>query len=285
MHPLPDHFELYTPSILHAGLVNNAGRARIIRFCPGKRSRRMAHIPRVYLPDAAAGEERPLGSALAHHLTRVLRLGDGADLFVFDGSGHEFDARLAGAKRDAAARIGTLRRTEAAPRLAVELWVGISRRTRMEWTLEKAVELGVAAIHPVLCEHSKTRLDGAQAVRKLEHWQAIVISAAAQCGRARLPDLSAPRPLADLWEHAPEGARLFLSPEAGVALTSLPAPKERLVLLVGPESGFSELEARRAQETGWQAVKLGPRILRAETAGPAALAAIQALWGDWREGA
>lgn len=242
----------------------------------------MPHIPRVYLPDAAAGEERPLGSALSHHLTRVLRLGDGADLLAFDGKGHEFDACLVGAKRDAAVRIGALRRTEDSPRLAVELWVGISRRTRMEWTLEKAVELGVAAIHPVLCEHSKTRLDDTQSARKLEHWQAIVKSAAAQCGRAWLPDISPPRPLAALWEQAPCDTRLFLSPEAGVALASLPAPEQRIALLVGPESGFSELEARRAHEAGWQAVRLGPRILRAETAGPAALAAIQALWGDWR---
>jgi len=242
----------------------------------------MAHIPRIYLPDATAGEERPLSPTLSHHLTRVLRLGDGARLFAFDGRGHEFDARLLGTKRDATVRVGTLRRTEDAPRLDVELWAGISRRTRMEWMLEKAVELGVATIRPVLCERSKTRLDDAQAARKHEHWQAIVRSATAQCGRAWLPDLSPPRPLVSLWEHAPCDIRLFLSPGAGVALPSLPAPKGRVALLVGPESGFSELETRRASETGWQAIKLGPRILRAETAGPAALAAIQALWGDWR---
>lgn len=242
----------------------------------------MAHIPRVYLPGAAAGEERALSQALTHHLTRVLRLADGADLLAFDGSGREFEARLVGGRRDATVRVGALRRTEPAARLALELWVGMSRRTRMEWTLEKAVELGADAIRPVLSERSRIRLDERQAERKLEHWQSILVAAAAQCGRARLPTLSPPRPLSALWAHPPCETRLFLSPEAGRALASLPPPRERVALLVGPESGFSERECRQALDAGWQPVKLGPRILRAETAGPAALAAIQALWGDWK---
>lgn len=244
----------------------------------------MAHVPRIHVPDASPGEERALGAPLSHHLVRVLRLREDAPLLAFDGAGHEFRARLLDAGREARIRVGELVREEQPPRLALELWVGVSRRTRMEWTLEKAVELGVTTIRPVLAEHSRTRLDDRQAARKLEHWRAVATAAAAQCGRTRLPDLELPRPLADLWELAPGATRLFLSPGAGIALTSLPAPAGRLALLVGPESGFSEAECRRAADAGWQPVRLGPRVLRAETAGPAALAAIQALWGDWRAG-
>lgn len=242
----------------------------------------MAHIPRVYLPDAAAGEQRALSPALAHHLGRVLRLADGAELLAFDGSGKEFEARLLGGRREAAVRVDAVRRIEPPPRLAIALWVGISRRTRMEWTLEKAVELGAEVIQPVISERSKIRLDDRQAERKLEHWQAIVVAAAAQCGRARLPALAPPRPLSALWADPPCDARLFLDPEAKQALAALPPPQGHVGLLVGPESGFSERERAEAREAGWQPVSLGPRVLRAETAGPAALAAIQALWGDWR---
>ncbi|MGH8127108.1 MAG: 16S rRNA (uracil(1498)-N(3))-methyltransferase [Gammaproteobacteria bacterium] len=245
----------------------------------------MAHIPRIYLPDATAGEDRVLNPALAHHLNRVLRLRDGAMLAVFDGKGHEFEAHLLGMGRETSVRIGTLSRSETAPQLAIELWVGISRRTRMEWTLEKAVELGVSAIRPVICECTKVRLDDKQGVRKLEHWQAIVAAATAQSGRTWLPALSASQPLETLWKQVPCETRLFLSPDANIALTSLPHAHSHLALLVGPESGFSERECRQARDAGWQPIRLGPRILRAETAGPAALAAIQALWGDWRANA
>lgn len=242
----------------------------------------MAHVPRIHVPDASPGDERALGASLSHHLVRVLRLREDAPLLAFDGAGHEFQARLLDTGRDAHIQIGPQVREERVPRLAIELWVGVSRRTRMEWTLEKAVELGVTTIRPVLTERSRTRLDDRQAARKLAHWRAVATAAAAQCGRTWLPDLEMPRPLADLWEPAPCDTRLFLSPEAGVSLTSLGAPEGRVALLVGPESGFSEGECRHAVDAGWQPVRLGPRILRAETAGPAALAAIQALWGEWR---
>lgn len=242
----------------------------------------MAHIPRIYLPDTAANEERTLDSALAHHLGRVLRLRDGARLAVFDGKGHEFEARLLEMGRETGVRIGTLTRSETAPRLAIELWVGLSRRTRMEWTLEKAVELGASAIRPIICERGKVRLDAQQSARKFDHWQALVTAATAQSGRAWLPVLSPPRPLETLWERASCETRLFLSHDADDALASLPPAHGDLALLVGPESGFSARECRQARASGWKPVRLGPRILRAETAGPAALAAIQALWGDWR---
>ncbi|MGA7965874.1 MAG: 16S rRNA (uracil(1498)-N(3))-methyltransferase [Gammaproteobacteria bacterium] len=243
----------------------------------------MTHIPRIYLPDVTVDENRSLNPALAHHLGRVLRLRDGAAITIFDGKGHEFEAHLLNTEHGTGVRIGTLARTEVAPRLAIELWVAISRRTRMEWTLEKAVELGVSAIRPVISERSKVRLNDKQGARKLEHWQAIVTAATAQSGRAWLPTLSPPQPLDALWERVPCETRLFLSPDADDALASLSPAQGHLALLVGPESGFSEHECLQARDTGWQPVRLGPRILRAETAGPAALAAIQVLWGDWRQ--
>lgn len=242
----------------------------------------MAYTPRIYLPEAKPGEKRTPDPPLAHYLTRVLRLGSGATLAVFDGQGHEFEARLAGTRRTPVVCIGTIARSEPAPRPAIELWVGVSRHTRMEWTLEKTVELGVSLIRPVLCAHSKVRLDDERGARKFSHWQALVNAATAQSGRAWQPTLARPRPLREMWQDTPDGTCLLLDPQGEITLSSLAPKHERLALLVGPESGFSAEEYRAARHAGWQVIRLGPRVLRAETAGPAALAAIQALWGDWR---
>lgn len=242
----------------------------------------MAHIPRIHVPGAAEGTEVTLEAALAHHLGRVLRLGDGDPVQAFDGAGREFDARLVADGRSLRARIGPVSGQQPKPPLRIHLLLAISRHTRMEWTLEKAVELGAGVIHPLFTERSRVKLDERRAGRKLDHWGSVVQAAAAQSGRAWMPELALPRPLEDIWDDPPCAYRLILSPEAGAALDTLEVPSGELALLVGPESGFSKAETRRAREAGWRAVRLGPRILRAETAAPAALAAIQVLWGDWR---
>ncbi len=243
----------------------------------------MSHIPRIYLPTAQADSQAPVTGPVAHHLTRVLRLRDGAPLYVFDGKGREYAARL----RQEGTRIGvdieSLHRSEPSPVLAIHLFVAISRHTRMEWTLEKAVELGVSAIHPLLTERSRVKLDERRAERKLEHWQSIVIAATAQSGRCRMSELLPPQPLSGLWSERFQGTRLMLHPEATSNLADLPRPAGSLALLVGPESGFSTEELARAGASGWTPVRLGPHVLRAETAGPAALSAAQALWGSWKE--
>lgn len=241
----------------------------------------MSHIPRIYLPDARPDSIAPISSAVEHHLVRVLRLRDGAPLHIFDGQGREYAAQLCRDGTHTSVDIDALRRREDQPSLPIHLFLAISRHTRMEWTLEKAVELGVSMIHPLLSERSKVRMDERRAERKLEHWQSIVVSATAQSGRCRLCGLEPPRPLARLWQEDFEGPRLILHPGASRGLADLARPRNRLALLVGPESGFSTEELGAAEASGWVPVHLGPHILRAETAGPAAVAAIQALWGNW----
>ena len=243
----------------------------------------MSHIPRIYLPDAHANSAMPIPSATEHHLIRVLRLRDGAPLHVFDGEGREYAALLRRDDMRTGIDVAALRRTEDRPPLPIHLYIAISRHTRMEWTLEKAVELGVSAIHPLLSERSKVRLDERRAERKLEHWQSIVASATAQSGRCWLAELNPPRPLSRLWGEGFGGPRLILDPDASQSLADLARPRKQLALLVGPESGFSATELGEAEAAGWMPVRLGPHILRAETAGPAAVAAIQTLWGDWSQ--
>lgn len=242
----------------------------------------MAYVPRIYLPTAAAGTRQPLPQAAAHHLLRVLRRRSGAEVLVFDGAGHEFQGRLSGDHREAHVDIGPLRRTEPAPVLAITLLAAVSRETRMEWMLEKAVELGVAEIHPVLSERARVRVAGERAQRKRSHWHSVIVAAASQCGRARVPALTEPVALAEGLRTIRAATRLLLDPGAGRQLAAMPAPEGTLALLAGPESGLSTAEREAALAAGWTPVALGPRILRAETAGPAALAAAQALWGDWR---
>ena len=231
---------------------------------------------------AREGSSVPLDDGLAHHLTRVLRLRDGATVLAFDGQGREFSAQLKSAGGLSEVLIGALQKEEPPPALRIQLVLAISRHTRMEWTLEKAVELGVSAIRPVFSDRSRVRLDPRRAEKKFSHWQSIVVAATAQSGRCRLPALSAPGPLETLWPHAPDGTGLMLDPQSPQALAHLPAPAGDLALLVGPESGFSSPERSKAEAAGWVPVRLGPHVLRAETAGPAAIAAIQALWGNWR---
>jgi len=242
----------------------------------------MAHVPRLYVPDATPGGDAAVADGAAHHLLRVLRLRPGAAVRVFDGAGGEYAGRLDGPARAPRVRIGELERTEPAPELAITLVVAISRRTRMEWALEKAVELGVSAIRPVFSERARVRLDDRRAERKLDHWRSVVVSAAAQCGRARLPELAGPAALDGALAEVHADSRLLLDPEAREGLGDLPPPSGTLALLAGPESGFTRGELAAARAAGWRGVKLGPRVLRAETAGPAALAAVQALWGDLR---
>ncbi len=241
----------------------------------------MSHIPRIYLPNALANSIAPITSTVEHHLIRVLRLRDGAPLHVFDGEGREYAAHLCHEDTRTAIAIESLRRTEERPPLPIHLYVAISRHTRMEWTLEKAVELGVSVIHPLLSERSKVRLDERRAERKLGHWQSIVASATAQSGRGWLCELKPPRPLSELWGENFAGLRLILHPDASRGITDLAQPRKGLALLIGPESGFSTAELGAAEASGWVPVRLGPHTLRAETAGPAAIAAAQALWGNW----
>ncbi len=242
----------------------------------------MAFVPRLFVPDTSEGDERLLPEGAAHHLERVLRLRAGAEIQVFDGQGHEFSAHLIKVGREKRVVVGPLLWIEPETPLAITLMPAVSRQTRMEWALEKAVELGVQEIRPVLGERGRVRLEAPRALRKHQHWEAVIISAATQCGRARVPRLMPPIPLPEAVQMASTDLRLVLDPQAHSSLAAIARPRGSVTLIAGPESGFTEAERRYIQMAGWQAVRLGPRVLRAETATLAALVAIQTLWGDWR---
>jgi len=241
-------------------------------------------VPRLHVDEpVTAGAELRLPEGAARHLRAVLRLRPGAALVVFDGRGASYQAQLlAAARGEVRVRVGEPLAEDVEAPLAVTLALGISRGERMDLAIQKAVELGVAAIQPLLTERSVVRLDGARAARRRAHWQGVAVSACEQCGRNRVPPLAPIAPLGD-WLAAPAGPglRLMPDPRARTGLDALPgAGNAPLTLLVGPEGGLAPAERGLAAERGFTAVRLGPRVLRTETAVIAALAAVMTLWGD-----
>jgi len=240
---------------------------------------RQGRTPRLFVE----GELRPgtrfeLPEAAAHHAARVLRLREGDTVLLFDGRGGEYDARLSMPGRDRVlAETGERRDTERESPLAVTLVQAISTSDKMDFTIQKAVELGAVAIHPVFSEKSVVRLSGEREAKKLAHWRRIAIAACEQCGRNRIPEIREPVAL-DRYA-APAGTKILLSPSGTGKLADL--ANGPLALAAGPEAGFSGEEEKRLLRAGFVAVRLGPRILRTETAALAALAALNALAGDF----
>jgi 16S rRNA (uracil1498-N3)-methyltransferase len=243
----------------------------------------MSRTPRIHCPDLPdAGGAATLGEGASRHLLKVLRLGPGAGLRVFDGRGREHAARLTGGTVRAAT-VEVLEAREPAPEsaLSIRLLQGIGRGERMDLVIQKATELGVAAIVPVLSARSVVRLSGDRAARRRAHWQSVAIGACEQCGRATLPAIIEPCGLDEALAQLPaDGPRLLPDPAAAAGLAGRPAPGPALTLLIGPEGGLDEAEIRAAGAAGFQRVRLGPRVLRTETAAIAAIALVQGLWGD-----
>ncbi len=242
-------------------------------------------VPRLFV-DAPleTGRRLPLDTIASRHLLQVLRLREGDALALFDGRGQEHAARLHVAGRHRAeATVGERLRSEPSPALRLHLALGISRGERMDFALQKAVELGVTSLQPLFTERTQVKLAGDKREKRLQHWRGVIRHACEQSGRTWLPELQPPRTLGD-WLSEPPGeeTRLLLDHRADRALPELPAPGDTLVLLVGPEGGLSAVEREAARQAGFTGVRLGPRILRTETAPLAALAAIQVLWGDYR---
>lgn len=241
--------------------------------------------PRLFCsPPLATGTEITLSAAAAHHVSRVLRLNTGHALTLFDGEGGEYVGEIARAgPRAVAVRVVEHRSIERESPLTVTLVQGLAAAERMDYVVQKAVELGASAIAPVIATRSVARPEGARAARRAEHWRQIVIAACQQSGRNRLPPVHAPCALGE-WLRTPSEAelRMLLAPDAQGLLGALARPAGAIELLVGPEGGFTVEEADAACGAGFRPVRLGPRILRTETAGAAMLAAINALWGDWR---
>lgn len=244
-------------------------------------------VPRIYWPEPlAVGVSVALTGSAANHLTRVLRLKPGAALILFNGQGGAFAAELTSAdKRTAWAQVTAALPAEAESPLRTTLAQAISRGDRMDYTLQKAVELGVSAIQPLITERGGRDLNAERLARKLQHWRGVVISAAEQCGRNRLPEVCMPLRLAD-WLQCPPvppepGWRLLLDPAAALGLRDLSPPQTGVTVLIGAEGGLEPAEIAQARAAGFVGVRLGPRILRTETASLAVLAALQTLWGDW----
>lgn len=239
-------------------------------------------ISRLYLSEALSeGAQLRLDEDSGHYLKTVLRLKRGFMLTVFNGDGDEYAATVAEIGRDGVVlAIGERRCRDAESPLVTHLGLGISRGERMDLAIQKAVELGVTRITPLFTEHCVVRLDETRKGNRRQHWQKVVRSACEQSGRNRVPEVDEPMELAD-WVAGQGGLKLFFDPHGGVGLKDLSPPEGPLCLLSGPEGGFADRERELAREVGFVPVRLGPRVLRAETAVLAALAAAQALWGDW----
>lgn len=238
-------------------------------------------VSRLYLPlSLHAGALVRLDDDSVHYLRTVLRLKQGDELVVFDGAGAEFTAVLREAQRDGVRiQLGEAVHRDAESPLTTRLGLGISRGERMDWAIQKAVELGVSAITPLFTEHCVVQLDEARKAQRSRHWQKIAQSACEQCGRNRLPEIHEPATLRD-WVMQKKGLGIFLHPHGGRSLHELTPPGGPICLLSGPEGGFSAGERLLALDAGFVPLRLGPRILRTETAALAALAAVQTLWGD-----
>ena len=241
-------------------------------------------IPRIFTDQPLpVGQEVLLPEQAGEHVARVLRLEHGHPLILFNGDGREYDARLTTlAKRAVSAEIIAVREVDREAPLRLTLAQGIARGEKMDWILQKATELGVSRIVPLVTERTEVKLDEDRAERRLAHWHSVVAGACEQCGRTRLPVLEPPqrldRWLGSLGEDA--AIRLALLPEGDTHLQQLPQMDNGALLVVGPEGGFSEHDIVLLAQGRFRGLRLGPRILRTETAGVAALAALQALYGD-----
>ena len=239
---------------------------------------------RVFVESALApGVRVDAGGTAAAHMTRVLRLVAGDRVTVFNGDGNDYPARIA-AIRGSRVDIEVLEQRQARPEspLALRLVQGIARAERMDLIVQKATELGVVAIQPVMTARSVVRLDAKTTERRLAHWRGIVIAACEQCGRARLPAVAVPLPLSEwLAQPALESVRrLQLAVDAPESLGSAAAGAGSIELLIGPEGGLDESEQKSAASAGYRSCSIGPRVLRTETAALAALALLQAAAGD-----
>lgn len=242
--------------------------------------------PRFYCREPLApGARIDLPEPVARHAVRVLRLPPGATLVLFDGRGGEYEARIERIEKDrVVVALGAWQNLERESPLSITLVQALQAGEKMDFTIQKAVELGVAGIVPVESRRSVTRLAGERAAKRWAHWQGVAASACEQCGRNHVPLVAPVEPL-DRWLGRPaEGdLRLMLAPGAEVSLADLPQARN-VQLLIGAEGGLDPQEVIAAQQVGFKAVRLGPRVLRTETAGLAALAAMQALWGDFKGG-
>ena len=216
----------------------------------------------------------------SQHLSRVLRMKPGDSIILFDGTGGQYPATISAlGKKSVVAITADFDPVERESGLCLHLGIAISRGERMDWVVQKATELGVSAITPLRSERTEVRLSGARAEKKLRHWQQIATSACEQCGRNRLPNIQPTQSLAQWVSGVKADTRLVLHHRASSAQTDATSPSS-IALLVGPEGGLSPDEITAAEQAQFRSLHLGPRVLRTETAPLAAIAILQARWGD-----
>jgi 16S rRNA (uracil1498-N3)-methyltransferase len=241
-------------------------------------------LTRVYVEGPLlSGKRVKLEGSAASHITRVLRLRVGDALILFDGAGGEYEASIDKAHGgEVIVAVGAQQAIERESPLELTLAQGVSRGERMDLVVQKATELGVSHLVPVLTERSIVRLSAQQSDRKVNHWRAIVVAACEQCGRNRLPSVAAPMPLGEFLKAsaAAAGTRLLLSPSGTATLKDVPQAGAGITVLVGPEGGLTDEEEKSAGAAGFATLRLGPRVLRTETAAIAALALLQRQFGD-----
>ncbi len=230
----------------------------------------------------AVGHTVSLPEEVANHLVRVMRLREGDGCVLFNGDGHDYSATLVeSGKREARVQVVAAQPVDNESPLPITLLQGIARGEKMDLILQKATELGVQAIVPVNAERTEVKLDAARAEKRLAHWRSVVVSACGQSGRARVPSVAPPQGVQEAARAMPGAAlKLTLDPQGEHRLSTLETAPGGVVIAIGPEGGWSPRDRQALAAAGFQGLQLGPRILRTETAGLAAIAALQARLGD-----
>ncbi|MFZ3320878.1 MAG: 16S rRNA (uracil(1498)-N(3))-methyltransferase [Usitatibacter sp.] len=240
-------------------------------------------LPRIHCDlRLGPGAQFSLSAEAAQHVAKALRLKSGDSIVVFDGRGGEYEATLTRIDKERVdVKVGAWRDVDMEPPLKLGLVQGLPEADKMDWIIQKSVELGAAWIQPIVCDRSVVRLSGERAARRESHWRRVAIAACEQSGRNRIPEV---RPTLGFqsWIAVPATLPRWMLMPGAQAIATKARPETALELLIGPEGGLSEREQELALSQGAEPVALGPRVLRAETAPVAALAAIQALWGDFR---
>lgn len=238
-------------------------------------------IPRIYTTQSLqAGETLELEAGPSHHLIKVLRMSEGRELIVFNGNGKEFPALIKAASKKVATiyiqdEISVSRQSP----LEIELAIGLSKGDRFEWVLQKATELGITRITPLITERTEIKLNGERLEKKISSWESIIISACEQCQRNLLPSLSPPVSFVDYLSACTAEQKFILHHRTDKGLSEISKPQS-VSLIIGPEGGLSETEIESALHRGCSPLALGPRVMRTETAPLAALSIMQYLWGD-----
>lgn len=239
-------------------------------------------IPRIHLPAPLNSNTKiELDANAFNHCIKVLRLKEGYKVILFNGEGGEYKAELSNVqRRSASAKMGTFIDNNTESPLNITLAQCISRGDKMDYSIQKAVELGITAIQPLFSERCGVKLQSDRQNKKQEQWQNIAISACEQSGRNLIPTIHAPQNLDEWLESCTASCKLTLAPTSLTSLKQLNKPEGDIVLLIGPEGGLSDQEIEQTAQQGFTGISLGPRILRTETAGLVVLSALQYQWGD-----